>query len=77
MEKNKRRCETRCEEHKLAIKNPALPKYEAETTFCPKYHREPRPPEQTFPVFNFDGKYFTSAFILGVDRRALERDEKQ
>lgn len=44
---------------------------------CPKYYREPRLPEQTYPVFNQDGHFFTSTFILEVDRRALEANEGQ
>jgi len=37
--------------------------------FCPKYHRGDLPPENTFPEFNKDGIFYTSAFILGVDKK--------
>lgn len=74
---NKRHCPPFCTDHQLVLTNPHKHRYDVVTSFCPKYHREPRLPEQTYPVFNFDCKYFTSAFILEVDRRGLERNESQ
>lgn len=52
-------------------------RHDIRVVLCPKYQREPLPPEQTYPVFNNDGKYFTSAFLLGVDRRVLMKNEQQ
>jgi len=36
---------------------------------CPKYQRGDLPPESSFPEYNNDGLYYTSAFVLGVDRK--------
>ena len=58
--------------HRFAIEHNGYTRLNTKTQFCPKYHREPRLPEPTFPIFNFDGKYYTSAFVLGIDKRALE-----
>lgn len=44
---------------------------------CPKYQRDPLPPEQNYPVYNNDNKFYTSAFILGVEKRALYKNDQQ
>jgi hypothetical protein len=46
-------------------------RFDIKMPFCPKFQRDPLPPEHTFPEYNDDRKYYTSAFILGVDKRIL------
>lgn len=77
--KRKRRCDSDCEDHILDIKaNKGISsKYDFRQQFCPKYQREPMPPEHTYPQYNNDGKYYTTAFILGVDRRVLNKNDLQ
>ena len=73
-DKTKRHCEPDCALHLFRIHHHASTRHNTHTLFCPKYHREPRLPEATFPVFNTDARYYTSAFVLDVDRRALQRN---
>jgi hypothetical protein len=77
--KRKRRCEIECNEHIFAVQTLKgnSSKYDIKLQFCPKYQREPLPPEHTYPEYNDDGKFYTSAFILGVDRRVLVKNEQQ
>jgi hypothetical protein len=77
--KRKRRCEDECKDHFFALQciKPNSAKYDIKLLFCPKYQREPQPPEFIHPEFNNDLKYYTSAFILGVDRRVLVKNEQQ
>ena len=77
--KRKRRCEIECKDHIFAVQTLKgnSSKYDIKLQFCPKYQREPLPPEHTYPEYNDDGKFYTSAFILGVDRRVLVKNEQQ
>ena len=75
--KNKRHCPPFCPDHQFYIQHPHKTRYNAAVTFCPKFHREPRQPETTYPIFNEDTKYYTSAFILGVDARNLQQNDLQ
>lgn len=68
---NKRHCPPLCPDHQFYISHPVNTKYNTLITFCPKFHREPKMPESTYPIFNQDEKYYTSAFILGVDAKTL------
>lgn len=77
--KRKRRCEFECTDHIFMLEalksNPS--KYDIELLFCPKYQREPLPPERTYPEFNDDFLYYTSAFVLGVDKRLMMKNQQQ
>lgn len=75
--KNNKRCQPLCSDHQFFIQHPVNTRYNAVVTFCPKFHRQPRPLEHTYPVFNQDGKYYTSAFILGTDARTLQHNDAQ
>ena len=77
--KRKRRCEFDCKDHIFNVQTlkASCSKYDIRVQFCPKFQRDPLPPDHTFPQYNNDGKYFTSAFILGVDRRILVKNEQQ
>jgi hypothetical protein len=77
--KRKRRCEIECKDHIFAVQTLKgnTSKYDIKLQFCPKYQREPLPPEHTYPEYNDDDKFYTSAFILGVDRRVLIKNEQQ
>lgn len=77
--KRKRRCEIECKEHIFSVQTlkGTTSKYDIKLQFCPKYQREPLPPEHTYPEYNNDEKFYTSAFILGVDRRVLLKNEQQ
>ena len=45
-------------------------------SFCPKYRREPHPPEKTIPEWNNDKKYYTQAFVSGIEKKNLSlRDQ--
>jgi hypothetical protein len=77
MDKYKRHCPPLCDQHVFSLSHPSKPKLNVVMHFCPKYYRPPRLPEQTCPVFNTDGHYFTSAFILQVDQRVLAHNENQ
>ncbi len=76
--KRKRRCEIECKEHIFAVQSLKgnSSKYDIKLLFCPKYQRDPLPPEHTYPEYNNDEKFYTSAFILGVDRRVLLKNEQ-
>ena len=52
--KRKRRCEHDCKDHIFSLQTTksTYSKYDIKVQFCPKYQREPLPPEQTFPEFN-------------------------
>lgn len=49
-------------------------KYDIKLTFCPKYQREPLPPEHTFAEYNNDGLFYTSAFVLGVEKKSIAKN---
>ena len=77
--KRKRRCEIECKDHIFSLQclKANSSKYDIKVLFCPKYQREPQPPEHTYPEYNDDRKFYTSAFVLGVDRRVLVKNEQQ
>jgi hypothetical protein len=52
-------------------------KHNSTVTFCPKFRREPHPPEKTIPEFNLDSRYYTNAFVLGTEKRSIAQNSQQ
>ena len=77
--KKRRRCQEACEDHAFWLVAYVRRKINmsAMVSFCPKIPRGNQPPESAFPEFNQDRLYFTSAFVLGIDKRALEQNKKE
>jgi len=52
-------------------------KHNVRVAFCPKFRRDPYPPEKTIPEFNLDNRYYTQAFVLGTERKVLTNNHHQ
>jgi hypothetical protein len=52
-------------------------KHNATVAFCPKFRRDPHPPEKTIPEYNLDSKFFTNAFILGTEKKVIAQNCQQ
>ena len=46
-------------------------------SFCPKFRRDPHPPERTIPEYNFDRNHYTNAFVLGTEKKAMASNIQQ
>jgi hypothetical protein len=44
---------------------------------CPRFQRGNLPSENTFPEFNRDELFYTSAFVMGTDRKEMEVIQKE
>ncbi len=73
--RNKPKCRDDCTDHLFEIKNHnGNNKHNAAITFCPKFRRDPHPPEKTIPEFNDDNLHYTSAFVLGTEKKTIAKN---
>lgn len=75
--RSKPRCQADCTEHVFQlINNNGNTKHNVTITFCPKFRRDPHPPEKTIPEFNFDKKYYTHAFVIGTEIKTIAKNSQ-
>ena len=73
--KNKPKCKEDCTEHIFQLKNNnGNNKLETRISFCPKFKRDPTRPQKTIPQYNLDNRFYTHAFVLGTQKRALQNN---
>ena len=69
---SKQKCFPECRQHLFELRGVQQSrKHDVEVCFCPKYRREPHPPEGIMPEWNNDRKYYTEAFVLGTEKKNL------
>ncbi len=70
--RSKPKCQSDCTDHVFDLKNNnGNNKHNVCITFCPKFRRDPHPPQKTIPEYNKDNKYFTHAFVLGTEKKVV------